>query len=58
MQDVHVQTLLPADIHRELKFVAIRDGTTVKQLIKRAILHFLTHKTEGGFNNGKSKETY
>ena len=57
MQDVHVQTLLPADVHKELKFVAIRDGTTVKQLIKRAILHFLTHKTLKEENNGKSKET-
>jgi hypothetical protein len=56
MKHVHVQTLLPEDMHRELKYLAIRDSTTVKNLIKRAILHFLTHKA-GGSNDGKSKET-
>ena len=55
MQDVHVQTLISADLHRELKLLAIRDSTTVKSLIKRAIINLLNLK---GGNNGKSKETY
>lgn len=57
MQDVHVQTLLPAEMHRELKLMAIRDSTTVKKLIKRAIKQLLT-TTSKEENNGKSKETY
>ncbi len=55
MKHVHVQTLIPGDTHKELKMLAIRDSTTVKRLIKSAILNFLTLK--GGKENGKSEET-
>ena len=55
MKHVHVQTLIPEDKHRELKMMAIRDSTTVKRLLKRAIINFLTYP-KGGNYNGKSKE--
>jgi len=56
MQDVHVQTLISADLHRELKLLAIRDSTTVKQLIKSAIKQLLTYNLIKEENNGKNKE--
>lgn len=54
MSHVHVQTLLSSEEHKELKMLAIRDSTTVKKLIKSAIINFLNLK--GGNNNGKSEE--
>ena len=56
MKHIHVQTLVPEDMHKDLKMLAIRESTTVKNLIKRAIINFLNLK--GGTTNGKSKETY
>lgn len=53
MSHVHVQTLLSSEEHKELKLLSIRESTTVKKLIKGAILNYLTLK---GGNNGKSKE--
>ena len=56
MKHTHVQTLIPDEMHRELKMLAITESTTVKNLIKRAIINLLHLK--GGTTNGKSKETY